>query len=76
MNTNLAAAGGVIACMIASKLTNSHTNISATLNGAIAGLVAITAEPLAPSYGTSYHHWSDWRNNLHVWNEINGHAKN
>ena len=32
--------------MILSKITNSHTNIAATLNGAIAGLVAITAEPL------------------------------
>ena len=37
--------------MIVSKLTNSHTNIAATLNGAIAGLVAITAEPLTPSMG-------------------------
>ncbi len=51
VNTSLAAAGGVVACMIVSKLTNSHTNISATLNGAIAGLVAITAEPLTPSMG-------------------------
>lgn len=51
VNTTLAAAGGVVACMIVSKLTNSHTNISATLNGAIAGLVAITAEPLTPSMG-------------------------
>lgn len=53
INTNLAAAGGVVAVMIVSKLTNSHTNIAATLNGAIAGLVAITAEPLAPSMGQS-----------------------
>ena len=37
--------------MIVSKATNSHTNIAATLNGAIAGLVAITAEPLTPSMG-------------------------
>ncbi len=51
VNTSLAAAGGVLACMIVSKLTNSHTNIAATLNGAIAGLVAITAEPLTPSMG-------------------------
>ena len=34
-----------------SKLTNSHTNIEASLNGAIAGLVSITAEPLTPSMG-------------------------
>ena len=51
VNTNLAAAGGVLACMVVSKITNSHTNIAATLNGAIAGLVAITAEPLTPSMG-------------------------
>jgi Amt family ammonium transporter len=51
VNTSLAAAGGVLACMIISKLTNSHTNIAATLNGAVAGLVAITAEPLTPSMG-------------------------
>ena len=51
VNTNLAAAGGVLACMIVSKATNSPTNIDATLNGAIAGLVAITAEPLTPSMG-------------------------
>jgi Amt family ammonium transporter len=51
VNTSLAAAGGVLACMIVSKVTNSHTNIAATLNGAIAGLVAITAEPLTPSMG-------------------------
>ncbi len=51
VNTSLAAAGGVLACMIVSKATNSHTNIAATLNGAIAGLVAITAEPLTPSMG-------------------------
>ena len=51
VNTSLAAAGCVLACMILSKITNSHTNIAATLNGAIAGLVAITAEPLTPSMG-------------------------
>ena len=51
MNTSLAAAGGVVACMMVSKLTNSHTNIEASLNGAIAGLVSITAEPLTPSMG-------------------------
>ena len=42
VNTSLALLG-VVACMIVSKLTNSRTNIAA-LNGAIAGLVAITAE--------------------------------
>ena len=50
VNTNLAAAGGVLACMI-SKATNSHISCCSNLNGAIAGLVAITAEPLTPSMG-------------------------
>ena len=50
VNTNLAAAGGA-GMHDASKLTNSHTTTAATLNGAIAGLVAITAEPLTPSMG-------------------------
>ena len=51
VNTSLAAAGGVVACMVVSKLTESHTNVAGSLNGAIAGLVAITAEPLTPSMG-------------------------
>ena len=50
-NTTMAAAGGVIAPMVVSRLVDGKTNISATLNGAIAGLVSITAEPLTPSIG-------------------------
>ena len=50
-NTTMAAAGGVIAPMALSRLVDGKTNISATLNGAIAGLVSITAEPLTPSIG-------------------------
>ncbi len=53
VNTSLAAAGGVVACMIVSRLSNSHTNVAATLNGAIAGLVAITAGPDTPTMGQS-----------------------
>ncbi|MFO7807831.1 ammonium transporter [Guyparkeria sp.] len=48
-NTNLAAAGGVIAAMIASKLTFGKVDLTMVLNGALAGLVAITADPASPS---------------------------
>ena len=50
-NTTMAAAGGVIAPMALSRIVDGKTNISATLNGAIAGLVSITAEPLTPTIG-------------------------
>jgi Amt family ammonium transporter len=50
-NTTMAAAGGVIAPMVLSRIIEGKTNIGATLNGAIAGLVSITAEPLTPSIG-------------------------
>ena len=50
-NTTMAAAGGVIAPMVLSRIVEGKTNIGATLNGAIAGLVSITAEPLTPSIG-------------------------
>ena len=48
-NTNLAAAGGVIAALIASRLLFGKADLTMALNGAIAGLVAITADPLSPS---------------------------
>ncbi|MFO8152834.1 ammonium transporter [Thioalkalivibrio sp.] len=48
-NTNLAAAGGVIASLIASRLLFGKADLTMALNGAIAGLVAITADPLSPS---------------------------
>jgi len=50
-NTSMAAAGGIIAPMALSRLVYGKTDIAATLNGAIAGLVSITAEPLTPSIG-------------------------
>jgi Amt family ammonium transporter len=50
-NTSMAAAGGVLAPMIVSKIIYNKTDIGATLNGAIAGLVSITAEPLTPIIG-------------------------
>ncbi|MBE0487747.1 MAG: ammonium transporter [Halomonas sp.] len=49
VNTNAAAAGGVIAALILAKLWFRKADLTMTLNGALAGLVAITAEPLAPS---------------------------
>ncbi len=49
VNTNTAAAGGVIAALLLTKLKYGKFDLSMVLNGALAGLVAITAEPLAPS---------------------------
>ena len=48
VNTNAAAAGGVVAALITSRLAFGKADLSMALNGAIAGLVAITAEPLTP----------------------------
>ena len=49
VNTNMAAAGGVVAAMITARLLFGKTDLTMALNGALAGLVAITAEPLAPT---------------------------
>jgi Amt family ammonium transporter len=49
VNTNAAATGGLIAAMILSRLWFGKADLTMALNGALAGLVAITAEPLAPS---------------------------
>jgi Amt family ammonium transporter len=51
VNTNLAAAGGVMGALILSKLMFGKSDLTMALNGAIAGLVSITAEPLAPTAG-------------------------
>ena len=53
INTNLAAAAGVMFAMITSQLLYGKVDIVVALNGAIGGLVAITAEPLAPSIGAA-----------------------
>ncbi len=53
VNTNAAAAGGVIAAMIAAKLLFGKADLTMALNGALAGLVAITAEPLTPTPGAA-----------------------
>ncbi|MBE7375790.1 ammonium transporter [Pseudomonas lopnurensis] len=49
VNTNMAAAGGLIAAMIVSRLLFGKTDLTMMINGALAGLVAITADPLSPS---------------------------
>ena len=49
MNTNLAAAAGVMAAMFLNQIMYGKVDLTFALNGALAGLVAITAEPLTPS---------------------------
>ncbi|MBN2647435.1 MAG: ammonium transporter [Thiotrichales bacterium] len=49
VNTLLAAAAGVIGALVVSKLKFGKADLTMMLNGALAGLVAITAEPLTPS---------------------------
>ena len=51
VNTNTAAAAGLIAAMLLSKLWLGKTALNATTNGALAGLVVITADPLTPDPG-------------------------
>jgi len=49
MNTNAAAAGGLIAAMIVARVLYGKADLTMALNGALAGLVAITAEPSTPT---------------------------
>jgi Amt family ammonium transporter len=49
MNTNAAAAGGLIAALIVARLMFGKADLTMALNGALAGLVAITAEPSTPT---------------------------
>ncbi|MFV0276706.1 MAG: ammonium transporter [Parahaliea sp.] len=49
LNTNAAAAGGLIAALAVARLTFGKADLTMVLNGALAGLVAITAEPADPS---------------------------
>ena len=53
LNTNIAAAGGVVATLVTSQLVTKKMDITMAMNGAIAGLVAITAAPSAPSAGAA-----------------------
>ena len=53
-NTNMAAVGGVLAAMILTAvLYKGKVDPTMAFNGAIGGLVSITAEPLAPSMGAA-----------------------
>jgi len=49
VNTNAAAAAGVISALLTAHLLFGKADLSMSLNGALAGLVAITAEPLTPT---------------------------
>lgn len=49
MNTNAAAAGGAIAALILARIMFGKADLTMVLNGALAGLVAITAEPSTPT---------------------------
>ena len=49
MNTNAAASGGLIAALIIAKVLFGKADLTMALNGALAGLVAITAEPSTPT---------------------------
>ena len=51
LNTNMAAAGGVVAALVMSLIMTGKMDVTMAMNGAIAGLVAITADPLSPSAG-------------------------
>ena len=53
MNTNMAACGGVVAAILVSLIRTGKMDVTMAMNGAIAGLVAITAGPSAPSGGES-----------------------
>ncbi len=49
VNTNMAAAGGLIGALLLARLWFGKADLTMALNGALAGLVAITAEPLTPT---------------------------
>ena len=50
-NTNMAAASGAVAAMALTQIVYKKVDLTMVLNGALAGLVSITAEPLTPSLG-------------------------
>jgi Amt family ammonium transporter len=49
VNTNMSAAGGLVFALITARLLFGKADLTMALNGALAGLVAITAEPLTPT---------------------------
>lgn len=52
-NTNAAAAGGAVMALVATQLLYKKPDLTMILNGALAGLVSITAEPLTPTLGSA-----------------------
>ncbi|WP_299673401.1 ammonium transporter [uncultured Roseobacter sp.] len=52
-NTNAAAAGGAVAALILTQIMYKKPDLTMILNGALAGLVSITAEPLTPTLGSA-----------------------
>ncbi len=50
-NTNIAAAAGCVTAMLLSQVFYGKVDLTFALNGALAGLVSITAEPLTPTFG-------------------------
>jgi Amt family ammonium transporter len=52
-NTNAAAAGGAVAALLLTQLLYKKVDLTMVLNGALAGLVSITAEPLTPTLGAA-----------------------
>ncbi len=52
-NTNAAAAGGVLAAVVLTQVLYGKVDLTMVLNGALAGLVSITAEPLTPTLGVA-----------------------
>jgi len=53
LNTNMAASGGVVAAILISLIRTGKMDVTMAMNGAIAGLVAITAGPSAPTAGAA-----------------------
>ena len=53
LNTNMAASGGVVAAILISLILTGKMDVTMAMNGAIAGLVAITASPSAPTAGVA-----------------------
>jgi len=49
LNTNAAAAGGLVAALLVARALFGKADLTMALNGALAGLVAITAEPSTPT---------------------------
>ncbi|WAT17315.1 ammonium transporter [Aurantiacibacter sp. MUD11] len=53
VNTNMAACAGTVTAIILTQLRFGKADVTMAMNGALAGLVSITAEPLAPTVGQS-----------------------